>query len=113
MSALSFTAAHQALARGCELLHKPRELATELVRFLIVKRWHDMEPYGMSLGAGADVEGLWHWMLLNTQVSTCHARTHGYSSITACNRHHLSADSKDSSRSSRRRGVAQHAGRER
>lgn len=68
MSSMIATPALKALQDGCDLLGKPRDLALELARFLLVKRWHSLAPYGMPLSAGAEVEELWEWMLLNTQV---------------------------------------------
>lgn len=63
--------AMQALAEGCQELDLPVEAALELFRFLSVKRVHAALPAssrGIGLSPGTDVDQLWHWMLLNTEV---------------------------------------------
>ena len=61
----SLPALHK-LRQGCAQLGQPPELATELVRFLMLKRLSTKA--GVEVSPGASVDELWHWMLLNTEV---------------------------------------------
>jgi hypothetical protein len=63
----------QQLQQGCSRLGLHADVALELVCFLhlqrrYVPRYGTKEP--RSLSPGTRLDQLWHWMLLNTQVSS-------------------------------------------
>jgi hypothetical protein len=71
MSLLASLPAVQQLQAGCLHLDLPPHAAVELVRFLTLKRLISLRsPTSKSLGVspGYQLDRLWHWMLLNTQV---------------------------------------------
>lgn len=63
------------LKAGCRRLQLPDDAALELVRFLQVKRVHDefvpSTTKSCNMSPGAAMDKLWHFMLLNTDVSRC------------------------------------------
>jgi hypothetical protein len=73
MNILNNTEAVRLLQDGCRRLELPYYTATELVKFLQVKRVHDSclsdkaRP-DRKLSPGAALDRLWHWMLLNTKA---------------------------------------------
>jgi hypothetical protein len=72
-SLLSSLPAVQQLQAGCQHLGLPPHAAVELVRFLTLKRLISLRPdSSRSLGVspGYQLDRLWHWMLLNTQVGS-------------------------------------------
>lgn len=57
----------KALQEGCAQKGLPRAAAKELVRFLFMKRLVGDEK-GSRLSPSAQIDELWHWMLLETEV---------------------------------------------
>jgi hypothetical protein len=63
----------QQLQQGCARLGLHADVALELVAFLELRRRFALpndgqEPQGLS--PGTQLDQLWHWMLLNTRVSS-------------------------------------------
>lgn len=72
---LSRTAAVHDLRRGCRRLQLPDDAAVELIRFLQSKRIHDQLLLANTaprcrMSPGAALKKLWHFMLLNTDISS-------------------------------------------
>ena len=59
--------AFELLRGGCEECDLPAETATELIRFLIVKKLAG-KAVGDGLSPSAKIDELQHWVLLNTDV---------------------------------------------
>jgi hypothetical protein len=55
------------LHAGCEQLKQPRELAQELLRFLMLKRL--VANFGVEVSPPATALGLWDWALGNPEAS--------------------------------------------
>jgi len=61
----------QQLQAGCKHLGLPPHAAVELVRFLTLKRLISLRSDSskvLGVSPGYQLDRLWHWMLLNTQV---------------------------------------------
>lgn len=68
-SVLDHTVAGALLKQGCARLALPDAAAVELIRFLLIKRFHDSLPTRpRQMCPGVHLERLWHWMLLRTKV---------------------------------------------
>ena len=76
------TIAARALRAGCQRLQLPVETAVELIKILQAKRVHDQflsaDVRARNMSPGEAVDKLWHYMLLNTDVSSAvHERVGG------------------------------------
>jgi hypothetical protein len=63
----------QQLQQGCARLGLHADVALELVAFLELRRRFALPPSGrepQGLSPGTQLDQLWHWMLLNTRVSS-------------------------------------------
>lgn len=70
---LQHAPAVRALQDGCRRLGLPSLAAEHLVRFLSVKRQHDLinQGAGLRMSPGAALDRLWHWMLNTTGTVFC------------------------------------------
>jgi hypothetical protein len=78
-SVLDHTLAGAFLKAGCAKLGLPDAAAVELIRFLLVKRFHDtlgVASRPRQMCPGVQLERLWHWMLLRTKVGLADFGTH-------------------------------------
>jgi hypothetical protein len=70
-SVLASLPAVNQLQAGCVHLGLPPQAAVELVRFLTLKRLISLRSGSskvLDVSPGYQLDRLWHWMLLNTQV---------------------------------------------